>query len=91
MNREEKMNCFIKKMVEAWSVFLDEDENRIEEGKETDVCNTDIEIVRQILLEKAQEGKSARIREILQAFQVDKLSDLNEKHYDELLQMVERI
>lgn len=92
MNSEEKKQCFIKKMIEAWSILLEECEDigKDEKGIE-EVEKVDIDTVRQMLLVKAQAGKSEEIRDILKSFHVEKLSDLEVRYYGELLQMVKKI
>lgn len=50
-----------------------------------------LEEVRGVLMEKARLGFTDKIREILLSFGADKLSDLDAKHYDKLLQKVEDI
>jgi len=47
--------------------------------------------LREIMIEKSKEGKSEKIKEIIRLFNADKLSDVDKKHYKELLNMVEQI
>jgi len=51
----------------------------------------DIETVRNLMTRKVHEGKSEKIREILQLFRVEKLSDLSESDYEEFVNKVEQI
>ena len=86
MTNDKKKMKLIKKIIEAWSYLLEED-NACMESIEI----PDKEYVKSLLLSKAQEGKSSEIKEILYSFHVEKLSDLEEKHYDELIQRVKNI
>ncbi len=47
--------------------------------------------VRNLLTAKAREGKSDKIKDLLAIFKAEKLSDVNEKNYQELYDMAKSI
>lgn len=53
--------------------------------------NLSVEQVRSLLLSKVQEGKEDKIKELFNIFQVEKLSDLNQKHYQEFFDMAKKM
>ncbi len=58
-----------------------------EEEKE----NVQIEIIRGVMVEKSREGKSAQVRDLLKLFNAERLSDVDEAYYDELLKMAQSL
>lgn len=78
-------------MIEAWSIWLEE-EDGVDQMQIPDKENyLDIETVRDLMTKKVHEGKSEKIREILQGFRVEKLSDLPETEYKKFVNKVEQI
>lgn len=78
-------------MIEAWSIWLEEEERISQIQVLDEKKGMDIDRVRDLTTKKVHEGKSEKIRGILQKFQVEKLSDLPEKKYEEFVNMVEQI
>lgn len=50
-----------------------------------------VEEVRELLITKVHEGKSEQIKELLNVFKVEKLSDLRTEHYQELYDMAKKV
>lgn len=50
-----------------------------------------LETLRKLLIQKAQEGKSEQIKEIIALFKAEKLSDVEPQHYQELFTMARKI
>ena len=50
-----------------------------------------LEEVRGILAKKAQEGKQAEVRELIKTYGVSKLSEIEAKHYVELMKKAEEL
>ena len=50
-----------------------------------------LEEVRGILAKKAQEGKQAEVRELIKTYGVSKLSEVEAKHYVELMKKAEEL
>lgn len=78
-------------MIEAWSIWLEEEEDMSRMQVMNKEKSMDIETVRNLMTRKVHEGKSEKIREILQLFRVEKLSDLSESDYEEFVNKVEQI
>jgi len=92
MNVEDKKILFIRKMIEAWTLLLeDSTESKVEKENNLSARDMDIEEVRKILLEKTQEGKSEKVRDLLHSFQVEKLSDLDKSYYGKLIEGAKEI
>lgn len=50
-----------------------------------------VEHIRNLLMEKVQNGQSEKIREIFGLFGINKLSELKSENYEEVFQMVKKI
>ena len=50
-----------------------------------------LEEVRGVLAKKAQEGKQAEVRELIKTYGVSKLSEVEAKHYVELMKKAEEL
>ena len=91
MKESERLRIFAEKMIEAWSIWLEEEEDMSRMQVMNKEKSMDIETVRNLMTRKVHEGKSEKIREILQLFRVEKLSDLSESDYEEFVNKVEQI
>ena len=78
-------------ITEGLKLFLHKDCNDAENVKLN--CATQIELsqIREILSEKASEGKSEQVKELIKLFKAERLSDISYEYYEELLKMAERL
>lgn len=65
-------------------------ENNEEQSQTTSTTQTiSLEEVRGVLVKKAQDGKQAEVRELIQSYGVDRLSEVDESYYEELMKKAE--
>ena len=77
---ENALNLLLKYYEEEPLVLLDSQEGAIT-----------LERIRDLLMEKVKCGKSDKVREIFSVFGINKLSELQSEHYEEVFQMVNKI
>ncbi len=53
--------------------------------------DTELEKLRELMGQKAKDGKSDRIRELLSLFHAERLSDVHREDYPRLLEMVQKL
>lgn len=76
---------------------MSSDDDSTQQPKETKSDNEKstpkitLEQVRGVLASKSQEGKTAEVRELIQKYGASKLSEVDEKHFAELLKEAEEL
>ena len=91
----EEMTESIRILLQHYQVSTAEKEFAGSDDRENADTNTatdvDVDQIRRLLMEKSQAGKSGEVRELLQLFHADKLSDIAQKHYEELYRMAQAL
>lgn len=78
------MSDGVKLLLQNYQETVAEQENPLSDA-------VSVEQVRTLLISKIDEGKSEQIKELLNLFHVEKLSELNTDHYQELYDMAKKI
>lgn len=72
-----------------------EEKSEVVEDESTELLTNSqtitLEEVRGVLAKKAQEGKQAEVRELIKTYGVSKLSEVEAKHYVELMKKAEEL
>ena len=81
-----------KVLVEVDNESLQEDEREqtLETGERQKEI-IDLEMIRKVMVQKTKQGKGAEVKELLNIFHVEKLSDITEEHFDELYQLAKKL
>lgn len=81
-----------KVLAETEKESLQEDErDEIAEINEKQDEIIDLEMIRKVMVQKTKQGKGAEVKELLNIFHVEKLSDITEDHFGELYQLAEKL
>lgn len=78
-------------ITEGLKLFLHKDFNEVEVTKQSSVSEIKLEQIRAILSEKASEGKSEQVKELIKLFKAERLSDIGSEYYEELFNMAEKL
>jgi len=95
---DETMKCFLESMLKGLVILedglkillhnyqevLSEENNPYEEA-------INVEQIRTLLVTKVREGKEENIKKLLNIFQAEKLSEVQEQHYQELFEMAKAL
>ena len=68
-----------------------EKKSELIEDESTELLTNATKEVRGVLAKKAQEGKQAEVRELIKTYGVSKLSEVEAKHYVELMKKAEEL
>lgn len=73
------------------NIEVEEEELPVVKEMAIEINTISFDEVRNLLAAKAREGKSEKIKDLLAIFKAGKLSDVNEKNYQELYDMAKNI
>ena len=72
-------------------ILSDRAECQSEERDESVKPEITLDTVRELMVEKTRQGKGGEVKNILKAFQVEKLSELPAEHYGEVIMMASKL
>ena len=77
--------------VDTKSKLVEDKSTELLTNATNEVQTITLEEVRGVLAKKAQEGKQAEVRELIKTYGVSKLSEVEAKHYVELMKKAEEL
>lgn len=87
----EDIVCGFRKLSDIENESDNIDISDYRENEDDEKENLQIEIIRSVMVEKARMGKASQIRELLKLFNAEKLSEVHEDYYDELLKLAQNL
>lgn len=89
MSNEEYLDKPTSKEQNSEAVQLERNEEQSQKTPVEPIPTISLEEVRGVLAKKAQDGKQAEVRELIQSYGVDRLSEVDVAYYEELMKKAE--